>query len=465
METLKILTIKPTLKQEKAWEKLEDKETRYVIFGGGAGGGKSWLLCEWLLTKCIQYPGSKWFIGREELKRLMGSTYITFLKVCSFHNISKKCWTLNGMYNYIEFVNGSRIDLLDVKFLPSDPLYERFGSLEYTGGAIEEAGEVHFLAFDVLKSRIGRHLNKEFNIPSKILITCNPKKNWLYQIIYKPWKAKQLPKEYAFVQSLYGDNKFTSEDYGKNLAEIKDKSQRERLMFGNWEYEDDPATLIQYDAMLDLFTNTVPEDRQKYLTIDVARYGADKSIFYLWEGFKLYKHFVYEHKGIDQLSIQLRSILETEQIPYSHTLADDDGVGGGLVDMCRGIKGFVNNSVALDNPSTHKKENFANLKTQCSFLLAEKVNSRGIRIEGFTPSEQQMLIEELEQIKAKDLDKEGKLKLVSKEEVKEKLGRSPDYADPLMMRMFFELLPIKQGFAQQYVPTTLRRNNLKITTF
>ena len=51
--------------------KLEDNETRYVIFGGAAGGGKSWLICEWLLTKCIQYPGSKWFIARGELKRLM----------------------------------------------------------------------------------------------------------------------------------------------------------------------------------------------------------------------------------------------------------------------------------------------------------------------------------------------------------------------------------------------------------
>jgi phage terminase large subunit len=412
-----------------------------------------------LLTKCVQYPGSKWFIAREELKRLMGSTYITFLKVCSFHNIDKSSWTLNGQYNFIEFSNGSRIDLLDVKYLPSDPLYERFGSLEYTGGAIEEAGEVDFLAFDVLKSRIGRHLNKEFGIPSKILITCNPKKNWLYQIVYKPWKNKELPKEYAFIQALYGDNKHTAEDYGSNLAEIKDNSNRERLMYGNWEYDDDPSTLISYDAILDLWTNTVPEIKDKYLTADIARYGQDKTVIYLWEGFKIYKYVVIDKSGIDQVITTIRTLLEEQQIPYSHTIVDEDGVGGGVVDGLRGIKGFVNNSTALENPTSHAKENYANLKTQCYYLLAEQVNNRGIRIASYDTEMKTKLIEELEQVKTKDLDKEGKLKIVPKEEVKEKLGRSPDYSDALMMRMWFSLKnSTRAQAARQYIPGGIVRS-------
>ena len=454
-QTLPQINSKPTLKQYQAWEKLNDNETRYIVFGGAAGGGKSWLICEWLLKGCIIYPGSKWFIAREELKRLMGSTYITWLKVCSFHNIPKESWTLNGMYNYIEFVNGSRIDLLDVKFLPSDPLYERFGSLEYTGGAIEEAGEIDFLAFDVLKSRIGRQLNKEFNIPSKILITCNPKKNWLYQLIYKPFKNKELSKEYAFIQALHGDNKHTAEDYGKNLAQITDKSNRERLMYGNWEYDDDPNTLINYDALIDLFTNTVPEDRNKYLTADIARFGQDKTVIYLWEGFKVYKHFTYIKQGIDKTITEIRTLLENEMIPYSHAIVDEDGVGGGVVDSLKGIKGFVNNSSALE--SNKLRQNYANLKTQCLYLLADKINNRGIRIASYDEQMKQQLIEELEQVKTKDLDKEGKLKLMPKEEIKEKLGRSPDYSDSLMMRMYFELQQPKREFTQQYIPSYLRK--------
>ena len=133
----------------------------------------------------------------------MKSSYVTFMKVCKYHGIPDSDWKLNGQYNYIEFTNGSRIDLLDVAYKPSDPDYERFGSLEYTGGWLEEAGEIEFKAFDVLKSRIGRHMNKELEVKSKLLLTCNPNKGWLYRVFYKPSKDGTLPDNYRFLQSLY----------------------------------------------------------------------------------------------------------------------------------------------------------------------------------------------------------------------------------------------------------------------
>ena len=447
--------------------KLEDRITKYVVFGGAAGGGKSWLICDWLLAKAIQFPGSKWFIAREELKRLMGSTYITFLKVCEFHGISRETFVLNGQYNYIELSNGSRIDLLDVKYLPSDPLYERLGSLEYTGGAIEEAGEIDFMAFDVLKSRVGRHKNKELGIPSKILITCNPKKNWLYQTVFKPWKDGTLPKEYAFIQSLFGDNDWTAEDYGSNLAQIKDNATRERLMNGNWEYDDDPSKLIEYDAIIDLWQNAVEQNGIKFLTGDIARYGQDKVVLYLWRGWAVEKVYVWRKLGIDQTITKIRKILHDEQVPYSRTIVDDDGVGGGVVDGLRGIRGFINNSVALQNINTHKKENYQNLKTQCYYLLAEKINNHEVSLadaefiteDGDILEEKfkNELIEELEQVKRRDADKEGKLKIIPKEEVKELIGRSPDWSDAMMMRIWFELkLPYFEQ-AQRHIPTGLAR--------
>lgn len=453
------MTITSTEKQELAWAHLdEESQAKYIIFGGGAGGGKSWLLCEWIIFNCLLYKGSKWFIGREELKRLMGSTYITFLKVCAHHKIPSSYWKLNGQYNYIEFRNGSRIDLLDLKLQPSDPLYERFGSLEYTGGAIEEAGEVHFMAFDVLKSRVGRHLNRELNIPSKILITCNPKKNWLYQIIYKPWKEGKLPTEYAFIQSLYGDNQFTAEEYGRNLSQIVDKATKQRLMFGNWEYEDDPNALMQYDAIVDLFTNTVEHSYDKFLTADIARYGADKVVVYCWNGFENYKQYEWTKKGIDQTITEIRTILSQEQIPYSHAVVDEDGVGGGVVDGLRGIKGFVNNSSPIIDPRNYQKQNFKNLKAQCSYMMADKINAREMSVKNCTVELRTKLIEELEQVKGKDLDMDGKLQLVPKEDVKELLGRSPDYADALMMRMYFEINMTGVPRSTQRKPTNLNRS-------
>lgn len=123
-----MLEINPQPKQAKAWEKLLDSTTKYVVFGGAAGGGKTYLGCSWLLAMCLSHPGSKWFIARSELKRIMMSVIPSMRKVCSDHGVSyENVMKINGQYNYIQFENGSRIDLLDVKASPTDPLFERSG--------------------------------------------------------------------------------------------------------------------------------------------------------------------------------------------------------------------------------------------------------------------------------------------------------------------------------------------------
>lgn len=438
------ITLKPTLKQHLAYQALNNPSVDTVFLGGGAGGGKSWAICESRLVNALRYPGYKSFIGREELKRLMQSTFVTFTKVCKFHKIPESNWKLNGQYNYIEFANGSRIDLLDLKYLPTDPLYERFGSLEYTDGAIEEAGEVHFSAYDILKSRVGRHKNREFGLHPSILITGNPKKNWTYKEFYKPWKEGKLPDNQVFIQSLYKDNPFTADDYGKQLAQIKDQQNKQRLMYGNWEYDDDPAILINFDAITDLFTNTIDLDNTKYLTADIARYGRDKTVIYLWRGLEVYKVVVLVKAGIDVVADTIKELLREEQIPYSRCLVDEDGVGGGVVDILRGIKGFVNNSSPLEFSNKPAmvtiKENYKNLKTQCYYLLADYINGHKIKV-NCDESVKNLLIEELEQVRQKNMDKDGKLEIIGKDEVKENIGRSPDYSDGLMMRMWFELTP------------------------
>jgi len=368
----------------------------------------------------------------------MQSTYVTWNKVCAFHNIPKDDWKLNGQYNYIEFKNGSRIDLLDLKFLPSDPLYERFGSLEYTDGAIEEAGEVNFLAYDVLQSRIGRHLNDQ--LKPTIAITGNPKKNWTYKEFYKKDKEGTLPEDTVFIQSLYSDNPHTAESYKKQLSNIKDKSIKQRLMFGNWEYDDDPATMIDFDAITDLFTNTIEKSDKKYMSVDVARFGRDKTVISLWNGLECYKLIEYIKQGTDVTAQKIKDLAKKEQIPYSNIIIDEDGIGGGIVDNLKGVKGFVNNSTPIE--VNDEKPNFQHLKAQCYYKLAELINEHKMAVKTDNEQTKALLMEELEQVKTKDADKDGKKKVLGKDDIKAVLGRSPDYADNLMMRVYFEISPI-----------------------
>lgn len=470
-------TIKPTPKQALAYELLWDKITSFLLFGGGAEGGKSWLGAEWLLVNCYRYPGTKWFIGRNELTRLLASSYATFRKVCVHHEIPPDDWKYNGQYHYIEFKNpktnsfdgeGSRIDLLDLKYNPSDPQFQRFGSTEYTGGWIEEAGEVHFLAFDVLKSRVGRWRNEEYDLnPAKILLTCNPEQNWLYRIFYKPSRNNILSADYAFIQSLYSDNPYTAEQAGIRLEKISDPVLRARLKMGLWEYASGDNSLLDYDSIIDIFTNEIEDGEEKYFSADVARRGSDKIVLGDWKGFNLYKIIWKQDRGIDQTAGDVKEELRTERIPYSHGIADDDGVGGGVVDLVPGIKGFVGNSTALvvkDADGEDRKENYRNLRSQCAFMLAAIIKKHQLKVSAkIDEKTKEMIIEDLQQLKQKEMPIEAPLQIIPKEEIKEALGRSPDFGDMMMMRMYFDLdipkpkfqMPASVGGVDPLLPGTL----------
>lgn len=406
-----------------------------VLFGGGAGGGKSWWLCETRLVNAYLYPGYKSFIGREELKRLMASTYLTWCKVCAFHKVPQEDWSLNGQYNYIEFKNGSRIDLLDLKFLPSDPFYERFGSLEYSDGAIEEAGEIDFRAFDVLKTRIGRHLNKELGIRPTLALTANPKKNWLYNVFYEPWKSGTLPDGIAFIQALYGDNPHTAAEYEVQLQSISDKSTKERLMMGSWDYEDSPNILIPFSTVNDMFSNEFIPEGTRRIVADIARYGSDRAIITVWSGFILTDYVAFKISSMVEIQNAIHALRAQYDIPCSQILVDEDGIGGGVVDNIKCL-GFLNNGKPT-NP------NYQNLKAECGYKLAELAGKIWIRKE-MPEKERELITAELGMLRTHDTDKDGKLRIMPKELIKQYIGRSPDWLDCFIMRMYWETIPVKK---------------------
>lgn len=206
-------------------------------------------------------------------------------------------------------------------------------------------------------------------------------------------------------------------------------------MMGNWEYDDDPDSLMKYEYIQDLFTNTV-DTGDNYMTVDVARLGKDKAVIMVWKGLEVTNIKTIAKCTIDQLATEVRTLASEHRVPYSRIIADEDGVGGGLVDMLKGIKGFVGNSSPLEEQG--KRVNFKNLRSQCYYKLADYVYLHKMRINA-SQTEQEIITEELEQIKGESIGSDQKLRVISKDKIKEVIGRSPDYADTLMMRMYFEL--------------------------
>ena len=304
------------------------------------------------------------------------------------------------------------------------------GSLEITDAFIDEANQIEDKARGIVKSRIRFQLDNNGLIP-KVLYTCNPAKNWTYQDFYKPALDKTIPDNKKFIASLIDDNPFISKYYKDNLLTL-DKASKERLLFGNWEYDQDPAKLIDYDKILDIFTNSFVPSGSHYITCDVARFGNDTTVIGVWDGFRC-RLYQYKGKSVVEVAELIKEHQRINNVPTSQVVVDEDGVGGGCRDILR-CKGFVNNSTPFN------KENFDNLKSQCYYKLASYINDSKLYISADGKMKEQ-IIEELEQVKQKDVDKDTKKGIIPKDKVKALIGRSPDFSDCLAMRMYFEFAP------------------------
>lgn len=437
-------------KQTIALDFLEDDITEEVLFGGAAGPGKTSIGCYWQLKKRFKYPGSRGFIGRAVMKTLKDTTLKTFFEIAKIQGLKRGLhFDLTSPQdkespNCITFANGSLIFLRDLFLYPSDPDFDDLGSLEITDAFIDECGQVTQIAKDTLKTRIRFGLDK-WNLKPKILYATNPVKDWPYREFYKPSKENRLAVHRRFVPALVTDNPFISKAYIESLDKLPEGAQKQRLRFGNWEYDDDPATLIDYDKIVDCFSNVHVNGTGTFITADIARYGSDKTVIGIWRGHRV-KLYSYEGLSVTESAAKIKEFKDRFGVGSSDIIADEDGVGGGVVDILK-CKGFVNNSIPLPSPQPQtdvkgniKNENFINLKSQCYFRLADRINSGGLYIE-CEEGLKQIIIEELEQVKQHNMDKDGKRQVLPKDKVKELIGRSPDFADTLMMREWFELKP------------------------
>lgn len=141
-----------------------------------------------------------------------------------------------------------------------------------------------------------------------------------------------------------------------------------------------------------------------------------------------------------QTATAIKQLQAKYAIPARHVCIDEDGIGGGVVDLVPGAVGFIANHSPIY--TVDDTESYGTLKDQCGFWLADRVNRSQIYAGELTGEDRQMCIEELEQLKAKDIESDMKNRLVPKDEIKKSLanGRSPDFMDNMIMRSYFDII-------------------------
>ena len=199
----------------------------------------SFLGCCWLTYSCIQFEGIRMVVARKVRKTLLETTWNTLKDVMTSWGLKQDVhYHVNNLAYTITFWNGSTIIAMDLTPSPGDPDFNSLGSLEITGGFIDEVSEVSEKAVEVLASRIRYKIAETF-IVGKLLMSCNPTINWpraTFVMDDDGNPIEKLPKGYRYIPFSLFDNpneKFRAIYYNK-LIKLRNKADRDRLLYGNW---------------------------------------------------------------------------------------------------------------------------------------------------------------------------------------------------------------------------------------
>lgn len=219
------------------------------------------------------------------------------------------------------------------------------------------------------------------------------------------------------------------------------------------EYVESTGSLFKYEALVDMFSNTVTKENAKYLIVDIADDGTDKTKFSFWEGLEEYKREEFERLNTENIIAKIREYAAQDRIPYSNIAVDAIGVGAGVASSSQldGIIGYKSSyspiktdmdivrlpNVHYTNNSPSLTSDYKNLRSQCVFILADAVNNHRIASK-VTGRLKENVIEELATYQDASTG-DGKRMATQKEDVKSVIGRSPDDSDCFIMRMYFEI--------------------------
>lgn len=260
-------------------------------------------------------------------------------------------------------------------------------------------------------------------------------------------QAETDPEWEAFHFTSWDNPTLPREELERAKQEMDKDTYRQEILA---EYVESDGALFKYNALVDVFSNTITKTTDKYLIVDVADDGSDKTKFSFWQGLEEYRRETFAHLNTEGIISQIREYQTEERIPMSNTLVDAVGVGAAvasssILDGIIGFKGSYSPIRTDESPVLLPKihylkdaplvSNYKNLRCQCVFTLAEHVNTHKIASK-VTGRNKESIIEELPTYQDVSTG-DGKRMATPKEDVKEIIGHSPDDSDTWIMRMYF----------------------------
>lgn len=417
----------------KKQNELFKMKTKYILFGGSKGGGKTVGISFLALKLINEYPGSRIGIFRKNLSSLKRTTLKTFISIeQQLPEVIRG--RLNSSSLEYHHPNGSEIVFMSAD-PAKDPNFEKLRGIELTGFIIDEASEIVEQAFDELKSCLRKRLKngKEPNYFG--ICTSNPHQGWLKQrfIDKRSVSDDYDPSEYSFIPSLPSENSKLPKSYIRILKTLPEKLRR-LYWEGDWSVQDEVDALFKYE-WFELADKIPYEPGIKKLGVDVARYGDDETCIVYMEGNYVREIYTYHKTSTVDVVKRVKRFIFEKGVEPENVAIDEVGVGGGVVDQLLDAQYNVKGVNSGRSPIYNDFESedsliyyFFNLRSQLYWWLRESLEKMEIKID----LKERKLLDDLLAIKWQ-LRGDRVIQIEGKSEIKKRTGRSPDYADALCL--------------------------------
>jgi hypothetical protein len=186
------------------------------------------------------------------------------------------------------------------------------------------------------------------------------------------------------------------------------------------------------------------------LAVDVARYGDDSTVVTEVQGPIVRRLHVWRHLSTTEIRdrvIELRAAIWArggfERQP--NVVVDEPGLGGGLIDVLREKKVRVITFNGANEPNDKKR--FFNRRAESMWHARELLENGRVAMPSNETLAEEALAHEW-QIRPTD----GSIQIVSKDEIKKSLGRSPDLWDSVTMGLWHSVgnaMPVGRRFVHE----------------
>lgn len=273
--------------------------------------------------------------------------------------------------------------------------------------------------------------------PCKLIGNFKGIANWGHQLSLK---AKEPDSEYEYFKITCWDAVRAGVLSEKEVIQAqKDLTEEVFLALYMAEESQEESQSISNDSIQDMFTNSHAETGAKYITADIAFEGADKFTVWVWDGWKIIDKVIFDKSPAPVVESTIKEVAEKYKVGRSNIAYDSDGLGNFLEGYLRGAKPVHNNSAPLKIKG--QKMEFKNFKAQYHYEFAQKANEKAVWIACDVEEHKEEIIKDFQMIRNKNFGTGGKFELLSKKEIREYIGRSPDYSDGICLRGIFELKP------------------------